>query len=197
MTAILIANLKEKSTDYLYLVADSRVTDGDRLISDHNKKIFMRQVGKVIRYYATCGDVAPTDYLIDKLDMHVMESIPSLLFEDEILKTVKATFVAFVVELIQDEVRVYEIGIYEDEGENAKNIMYAEKINLEELKYSSRLLGSGTVAVDAALKAITSAVPTMPNEERIQKAFTSASNVVLSINDKIDLYKFKLPKQRR
>lgn len=195
MTAILIANVKEKNGYHLYLAADSRVTDGDRLISDYNKKIFVRQNGQVTRYYATAGDVGPTDYIIDKLEQFSVESAASLLFEDEFFKTLRATFVMFLVEQTPNSVRVYEIGVYSHDGDVSKNTLYVEKLSLEELKHSYRVLGSGGEHVLASLNALMGYWDMKFSTcIAIHEAFKAAAKVILSINDKVDLFKFKLPK---
>jgi ATP-dependent protease HslVU (ClpYQ) peptidase subunit len=191
--------MKEGNKDVLYLASDRRVTNGDKLVSDNNVKTFVRINGQVIRYYATCGDVGPTDYLIERLEQHSIEVAQSLLFEDEFFKALKATFVMFLVEVNPTEVKAYEMGIYEGDGENPKNTLYAERLSLEELKHSARVMGSGGEHVLSALKALQNVNAhshnvRLTNAEIIQHSFTAASKVVLSINDKIDLFKFKLPK---
>lgn len=197
MTAILIANLPEGKSNYLYLAADRRVTSGDKLISDNNRKIFVRTNGDTTRYYATSGDVGPTEYIIDKMESYAIQHVQALLFDEPTLKGVRGTFAAFVVEVSPDGVVAYEAGIYEEDGEpgKAENRMYMELLDLEELKTYPRVLGSGGFHVLAAFRAISGQEGISTPHADINDSFKAAAGVILSINDTVDIHRFKLPKK--
>lgn len=197
MTAILIANLPEKKSNYLYLAADRRVTSGDKLISDNNQKVFVRVNGDTTRYYATSGDVGPTDYIIDKMESLALHHIQPFMFDDTAFKAIRGTFAAFVVEAGPEGVLAAEVGIYEEDGEpgKAENRLYMEMLNLDELKTYPRVLGSGGFHVLASFRALGLSDQEESNTNRVQRAFTAASSVILSINDTVDIFKFKIPKR--
>jgi hypothetical protein len=199
MTAILIANMKEGNSDYLYIAADSRVTSSDILVSDNNKKIFTREgAEKDIRHYATYGDVGPCDYFIDLVEAVALHDTHKLFFEHESTKNIRGGFGAYVVEVTPTNVQLYQIEIDESDSKDERgNRPFIWKLDLEELKLNPMVAGSGGAHVLAAFRALLNTEKTADSKELINLAFKSAASVVLSMNDKVDILRIKLPKQSK
>ena len=212
MTAILISRVKDtaSNTDTIYLIADKRVTSDDKIMSDYNEKIFTFQANEVrphVRHYVTVGDVAPSDYILHKL-----EEVVEL---DDLYK--------FVMESDWFVKMPHDAGIYmitEKEGmpeiiaiEKSKEYTGTRLVDLDELILAPIYDGSGGLYVKVALDALEDLQGVHSYMEQgalfqerewfgaeeldyldlVQMAFSAAAKSVTSMNDKLSTRIINIP----
>ncbi len=193
MTAILISREVTEEADTLYLAADQRVTAGDTIISDRNIKIFTYEATEKHlhrRHYITVGDVAPTDYLIHKIEqLDSLDSLYSYMFENEMLSKMPGTLVFYVVDEVPGKPQVLQVSKH-------KKYMGVVNYPLAEILEHPIFDGSGGENVMSAYRALTSHAY-LDEAIKIQASFSAAATIVNSINDNVTLIPIVIKKHRK
>lgn len=192
MTAILISRIIDDSTDYLYIFADQRITSDDRIMSNHNQKIFSfppNNVRSYRRHYVTVGDVAPTDYILHRLEaINDMESLYQFIMESELFTKMPHDAAIY---MINESPGVPEIIVIE----KSKDYTGTRTIDMEELKQRPLFDGSGGLYVQVALDAVMSAV--VPGKysytDLVEIAFASAADSITSMNARVSIVQIPIP----
>lgn len=194
MTATLVYNVKEGQSNYLYVAADGRVTAGDKLISDNYNKIKVRTQGVVTRYYVLCGTVGLFDYFVNRAEQYSMSELHTKLFEDETFRNFKGSFAAFVIEQSPDTLDIYDIDVDQEDKDSFRVLV--EKLDIEDLIDHPRVYGSGGFYVQTALNAhLLHEHNEYSLTTKILKSFEAAAKLILSINDKVNVVRLKIPKK--
>ncbi len=193
MTAILISRDITEEADTLYLAADQRVTAGDTVISDRNIKIFTYEATEKHlhrRHYITVGDVAPTDYLIHKIEqLDSLDSLYSYMFENEMLSKMPGTLVFYVVDEVPGKPQILQVSKH-------KKYMGVVNYPLAEILEYPIFDGSGGETVMAAYKALQVHSP-LEIESRILASFEVAASIINSINNNVTLVPIVIKKFKK
>lgn len=193
-----------------YLVADTRVTAGSTIVSDHNQKIFLRKKDKtnpVNRYYITLGEVGPCDYLVELLDkVKTYKELLTLVYEDEAFSKLKCDIEIFIVRELKGKLSIYQVGRADD------STWTCVEHSMVELESNMIASGSGGMPVKAAMLALQDTLkytdiniddyhdedesieivyyPTSEEfEGMIRRAFKAAAKVEATINANLNIYK--------
>lgn len=193
MTAILISRDITEESDTIYLAADGRVTAGDTIISEHNKKIFTYKANdkhEFTRHYITVGDVNPTDYLIHKLEaISSFEDLYMFMFENDILNKMPGYVVFYVIDDIPGNPRILQI--YKN-----KKTSGVTTVDLNELTESPIFDGSGGEAVLSSFLTA-GLIDGLNHRQRIALSFKIASEIVITMNSNVDIIPIQLKRFRK
>ena len=202
MTAILISRAKFGKLDYLYATVDRRVTAGDTIVSDDHKKIRTFEPTEHRphkRHILFCGDAAPVDYMAARVNMLVSEEdIFQYVMESEIFQKMPNHNALYIID---ETVPVPEITVI-DKNKKRTGV---SKVVLDELLMNPIFDGSGGEAVLSAHNALVfvssnSKVAQTPKqnieryESSLEVAFEIGSQIVSSMNNRIDILKIRIGK---
>lgn len=194
MTALLIHRVKTKKIDSMFLAADTRCTVDDLLFSDDVHKIITRKKEGRVTYYMYTGDVGAVEYGIHLLEKrNSCMDIYELLMRDKDVLDSPHDYTMFIVETSPLSVVIVD---------KTKGDLQVTPVSIDNLCITA---GSGEVALKAAYKALSwicvPALELLPKkkqlqgiEELIRKSFTTTSEIILSVNDKVDIIRLDIEK---